>query len=69
MVDMATGNQMLSDLHSKPQRRHGSSNSWSPLLVLGGSVVASVALIGACMAMIAPDAQVPAAPATLAASR
>jgi hypothetical protein len=69
MVDMATGNQMLSDLHSKPHRRHGSPNSWSPLLVLGASVVASVALIGACMAMIAPDAQLPAAPATLAASR
>ena len=59
---------MPSDLASKSHRRHDSSNSWSPLLVLGASVVASVALIGACMAMIAPDAQVP-APATLAASR
>ena len=68
MVDMATGNHMPSDLASKSPRRHDSSNPWSPLLVLGGSVVASVALIGACMAMIAPDTQVP-APATLAASR
>jgi hypothetical protein len=68
MVDMATGNHMPSDLASKLRRRQDSSNSWSPLLVLGGSVVASVALIGACMAMIAPDAQVE-APVPLAASR
>ena len=45
----------------KPRRRLGHAGSWSPLLVLGGSVVASVALIGACMAMIAPETQATAA--------
>lgn len=39
----------------KPRRRLGHGGSWSPLLVLGGSVVASVMLIGACMTMIAPE--------------
>jgi hypothetical protein len=53
----------------KPLRRHGSPSSWSPLLVLGGSVVASVTLIGACMAMIAPEAEGRAAVAALAATR
>jgi len=31
--------------------------TWSPLLMLGGSVIASVVLISACMAMISPDAE------------
>jgi hypothetical protein len=44
-----------------PRRRHGSPNPWSPLLVLGGSVVASVVLISACMAMIAPEPEGPVA--------
>ena len=29
----------------------------SPLLMLGGSVIASVVLISACMAMLAPEAE------------
>lgn len=31
--------------------------TWSPLLMLGVSVMASVVLISACMAMIAPEAE------------
>ncbi|HEV8689105.1 MAG TPA: hypothetical protein VGQ91_02320 [Ideonella sp.] len=31
--------------------------SWSPLLVLGLSVMASVVLISACMAMMSPEAE------------
>ncbi|MGM9487468.1 hypothetical protein [Ideonella sp. YS5] len=59
---------MPSDLAPKPRRAHGPSISWSPLLVLGGSVVASVLLISTCMAMIGPEAQLP-APAALSAAR
>jgi len=59
---------MPSDLPPKTRRPQGPSISWSPLLVLGGSVVASVLLISTCMAMIGPDAQAP-APATIAAPR
>ena len=59
---------MPSDLAPKNRRAHGPSISWSPLLMLGGSVVASVVLISTCMAMIGPDAQAP-APATIAAPR
>lgn len=35
------------------RRPHGPS--WAPLLVLGLSVIASVALISACMAMLSPE--------------
>ena len=59
---------MPSDLPPKTRRPQGPSISWSPLLVLGGSVVASVLLISTCMAMIAPDAQPP-APAALSSAR
>lgn len=31
--------------------------TWSPLLMLGVSVMASVVLISACMAMISPEAE------------
>ncbi|MFZ5547742.1 MAG: hypothetical protein ACOZJX_03535 [Pseudomonadota bacterium] len=31
--------------------------AWPPLLVLGLSVMASVTLIGACMAMLSPEAE------------
>ena len=65
---MATGNHMPPALAPKTRRSHGPSISWSPLLVLGGSVVASVLLISTCMSMIAPDAQPP-APAALSAAR
>jgi len=52
----------------KHHRRLGSSSSWAPLLVLGGSVVASVALIGACLTMLAPEPLEP-APVALSAAR
>lgn len=46
---------MRTPRHPEP-RRPGLWLSWSPLLVLGLSVIASVVLISACMAMIAPEA-------------
>jgi hypothetical protein len=68
MVAMATGIHMPSARSPKPRRRLGHAGSWSPLLVLGGSVVASVTLISACMAMIAPEGAAP-APVALSAAR
>lgn len=57
----------VATLHPNPMRHRGlprlrwpnhfSWPAWPPLLVLGLSVIASVTLIGACMAMLSPDAE------------
>jgi hypothetical protein len=65
---MANGIHMASAPSPKHHRRLDSFSSWTPLLVLGGSVVAAVVLIGACMTVIAPEPMEP-APAALSAAR
>jgi hypothetical protein len=57
----------VATLHSNPMRHRGLPRlrwphffvwpTWPPLLVLGLSVIASVTLIGACMAMLSPEAE------------
>lgn len=57
----------VATLHPNPMRHRGlprlrwphsfSWPAWPPLLVLGLSVIASVTLIGACMAMLSPEAE------------
>lgn len=54
----------VATLHPNPMRHRGLPRLrrphffvWPPLLVLGLSVVASVTLIGACMAMLSPEAE------------
>ena len=47
---------MRNTLQDKPHRLV-TWLTWSPLLMLGGSVIASVVLISACMAMLSPEAE------------
>lgn len=47
---------MRNTLQDKPHRLV-TWLTWSPLLMLGGSVIASVLLISACMAMLSPEAE------------
>ncbi len=47
---------MRNFLHDEP-RRLVTWLTWSPLLMLGGSVIASVVLISACMAVLSPEAE------------
>lgn len=57
----------VANLHSNFMRHRGLPRlrwpsfftwpAWPPLLVLGLSVIASVTLIGACMAMLSPEAE------------
>jgi hypothetical protein len=62
LKDMAHDSSMQSPWHDTSREQR----SWSPLLVLALSVVLSVGLIGACMAMLA--AQADAAAQTVAAA-
>ena len=57
---------MRNILQDKP-RRLAMWLTWSPLLMLGVSVMASVVLISACMAMMSPEAD--ASPHGLGAAR